>query len=85
MVDTDERLSRIYAAIEGGTLNGSESTLKERVASLIASRDRAVEALAYARKSLALPIEIDAVAIERFTRQMREQLISVRLPRGRPI
>jgi hypothetical protein len=76
VVDTEERLSRIYAAIEGGTLNGSEPTLKERITSLTASRDRAVEALAYAKKSLAMPIEIDAVAIERFTRLMREQLIS---------
>ncbi len=76
VVDTEERLSRIYAAIEGGTLNGSEPTLKERITSLTASRDRAVEALAYAKKSLAMPIEIDAVAIERFTRLMREQLTS---------
>jgi site-specific DNA recombinase len=76
VLDTEERLSRIYAAIEGGTLDASEPSLKERVSSLIASRDRANEALTYAKKSVSQPIEIDAVAIERFTRLMREQLTS---------
>lgn len=76
VLDAEERLSRIYAAIEGGTLDGSEVNLKERVKSLVSSRDKTVEALAYAKKSVALPVEIDAVAIERFIRLMREKLIS---------
>lgn len=35
------------------------------VTSLTASRDRAAQAFAYAKKSVALPIEIDPVAVER--------------------
>jgi len=35
-----------------------------------------VEAADYARKSSALPVQIDPVAIDRFTRLMREPLIS---------
>jgi hypothetical protein len=35
-----------------------------------------VEAADYARKSSALPVQIDPVAIDRFTRLMREQLVS---------
>jgi hypothetical protein len=35
-----------------------------------------VEAADYARKSRALPVQIDPVAIDRFTRLMREQLVS---------
>jgi site-specific DNA recombinase len=35
-----------------------------------------VEAADYARKSSALPVQIDPIAIDRFTRMMREQLIS---------
>jgi hypothetical protein len=46
------------------------------VAFLKAARDRAVEALDYAKKSGADPIEIDPVAIDRFSRLMREQLLS---------
>ncbi len=76
VVDTEERLSRVYAAIEAGTLDAAEPTLKDRIASLTAARDRAGDALAYAKKSAALPVEIDAVAVERFTRLMRDELIS---------
>ncbi len=76
VVDIEERLSRIYSAIEGGSLDPSEPTLKERVASLTATRDRAAEALSYAKKSLTQFAEVDAIAIERFTRLMRDQLIS---------
>ncbi|MBX9845778.1 MAG: recombinase family protein [Xanthobacteraceae bacterium] len=76
MLDAEERLSRIYAAIEGGTLDGSEASLKERVKSLVSSRDKAVEALAYAKKSAANPVDIDTVAIERFIRLMRDRLVS---------
>ncbi|MDB5616353.1 hypothetical protein [Tardiphaga sp.] len=35
-----------------------------------------LEALEYAKNSSVLPVEIDPVAIERFTRLMREQLVS---------
>lgn len=74
--DAGERLARLYASIEAGTIDGTDPTLKERVAALKATRDRAAEALEYARKSSVLPVEIDPVAIERFTRLMREQLVS---------
>jgi fumarate hydratase class II len=49
---------------------------QRRVAALKAGRDKAAEALDYARKSSATPIEIDPIAIDRFTRLMREQLVS---------
>jgi site-specific DNA recombinase len=74
--DAEEKLSRLYAAIETGTIEGNDPTLKDRVTSLKNTRDRAIEALDYAKKSSAHPVEIDPVAIERFTRLMREQLIS---------
>jgi site-specific DNA recombinase len=74
--DAGERLARLYASIEAGTIDGTDPTLKERVAALKATRDRAAEALEYARKSSVLPVEIDPIAIERFTRLMREQLVS---------
>jgi hypothetical protein len=45
-------------------------------AALKNARDRTVEAADYARKSSAIPVQIDPVAIDRFTRLMREQLIS---------
>ncbi|WP_371420442.1 recombinase family protein, partial [Tardiphaga sp.] len=73
--DAGERLSRLYASIEAGTIDGTDPSLKERVAGLKATRDRAMEALEYAKNSSVLPVEIDPVAIERFTRLMREQLV----------
>jgi site-specific DNA recombinase len=76
VADAGERLSRLYASIEAGTIDGTDSTLKERVAALKATRDRALEALDYAKRSSALPIEVDPVAIDRFTRLMRQQLVS---------
>jgi hypothetical protein len=40
------------------------------------ARDRSIEALDYAKKSSLVPIEIDPAVIERFTRLMREKLVS---------
>ncbi len=74
--EAEERLSRLYAAIEAGTIDGTDPMLKERVAALKDGRDRAAEALDYAKKSSASPIEIDPMAIDRFSRLMREQLTS---------
>jgi hypothetical protein len=74
--------------MEAGTIEGTDPSLKERVAGI--ARDRAVEASDYARKSSALPVQIDPVAIDRFTRLMRLQLVSGRrrgpqsLPRQHP-
>jgi site-specific DNA recombinase len=51
--EAEERLGRLYAAIEAGTIDGTDSTLKDRVAALKAGRDKAVEALDYAKKSSA--------------------------------
>ncbi|MBN9041751.1 MAG: zinc ribbon domain-containing protein [Rhizobiales bacterium] len=76
VTDAEERLSRLYASIEAGTIDGTDPTLRERVTALKTSRDRALEALDYAKKSSTVPIEIDPVAIDRFTRLMREQLVS---------
>ena len=76
VTDAEERLSRLYASIEAGTIDGTDPTLKERVAALKTTRDRALEALDYAKKSSAAPIEIDPIAVDRFIRLMREQLVS---------
>jgi site-specific DNA recombinase len=76
VADTGERLSRLYGSIEAGTIDGTDPALKDRVAALKSARDSALEALEYAKRSSALPIEIDPVAIDRFARLMREQLIS---------
>ena len=62
--------------ISAGTVDGTDPTLRERVASLRNTRDRSTEALDYAKKSGAVPIEIDPVVIERFTRLMRERRVS---------
>jgi site-specific DNA recombinase len=74
--DAEERLTRLYGAIEAGTVDGTDPTLRERVATLKNARDKSIEALDYAKKSSVVPIEIDPVVIERFTRLMRERLVS---------
>jgi site-specific DNA recombinase len=76
VAEAGERLLRLYASIEAGTIDGTDPMLKERATALKATRDRALEALDYAKKSSALPIEVDSVAVDRFTRLMREQLVS---------
>ncbi|MDB5565020.1 MAG: hypothetical protein JWP84_1586 [Tardiphaga sp.] len=76
VADTGERLSRLYGSIEAGTIDGADPALKDRVAALKSARDSAMGALDYAKRSSALPIEIDPVAIDRFARLMREQLIT---------
>jgi site-specific DNA recombinase len=76
VADTGERLSRLYASIEAGTIDGTDPALKDRVSALKSARDSALDALEYAKRSSALPIEIDPVAIDRFARLMREQLVS---------
>jgi hypothetical protein len=42
--EAEERLSRLYAAIRAGTIDGTDPTLKERVAALKENLDRAAEA-----------------------------------------
>ena len=74
--EAEERLGRLYAAIEAGTIDGTDPTLRDRIAALKAGRDKAAEALDYAKKSSTSPIEIDPIAIDRFTQLMREQLTS---------
>lgn len=74
--DAKERLSRLYGAIEAGTVDGTDPTLKERVGSLKNVRDRAGEALAYARTTSTLPVEINPSAVNKFTVMMRERLIA---------
>ncbi|MDN3277962.1 hypothetical protein QWJ07_27110 [Frankia sp. RB7] len=76
VTNAEERLSRLYASIEAGTIDGTDPTLEERVAALKTTRDRALEALDYAKNSSAVPIEIDLVAIDRFTRLICEQFVS---------
>ncbi len=76
VASAEERLSRIYAAIEAGALDASEATLKDRVSALIEGRNKAAEALEYTRKSLSQSVDIDAVAVDRFTQLMQERLIS---------
>jgi len=49
--DAEERLTRLYGAIEAGTLDGTDPTLRERVAALKGARDKSIEALDYAKKS----------------------------------
>ena len=73
--DAEERLTRLYGAIEAGTVDGTDPTLRERVAALKGARDKSIEARDYAKKSGLVPIEIDPVVIERFTRLVRERLI----------
>jgi hypothetical protein len=46
------------------------------VAALKSPRKSGLEALDYSKRSSALPIEIDPVAIDRFARLVREQLVS---------
>jgi hypothetical protein len=43
--DAEERLTRLYGAIEAGTVDGTDPTLRERVAALKGARDKSIEAL----------------------------------------
>ena len=45
VADTGERLSRLYASIEAGTIDGTDPALKGRVAALKSARDGAWDAL----------------------------------------
>jgi hypothetical protein len=64
-------IGRLYASIEAATVDGTDPPLKERTAALKSTRDRAIEAFDYARKSGAVPVEIDPVAIDHLTRLTR--------------
>ncbi len=68
------------AAIEASTIDAADPGLKERPTALKNSRDRATGALA--KGSAAAPV-IDSVAVDRFTRLMREQLVSGDVAAGR--
>ena len=74
--DADLRLGRLYETIENGTIDGSDPTLKQRIAKLRETRDRANEVLEYARKNAAVSLTVDPVAVETFVRMVRERLTS---------
>ena len=76
LAEAELRLGRIYTAIELGTLDVTDPTLKGRIAALGAERDRLREALDYARATRAEPVAIDPGAVERFTHLVRERLRS---------
>lgn len=76
IADADQRLSRLYKAIEEGTIDGSDPTLKERISNLRETRDRATEALDYARRNAAASLTVDPVAVDTFIRMIRERLTS---------
>ena len=76
IADADQRLSRLYKAIEEGTIDGSDPTLKERISNLRETRDRATGALDYARRNAAASLTVDPVAVETFIRMIRERLTS---------
>ncbi len=57
-------------------LDASDPTLKERAAALRESRDRAQDALEYARRSTAEATTISPAAVETFARHARERLLN---------
>lgn len=73
--EADVKLGRLYKAIEEGVIDATDPTLKERTVALREARDRAAEALDYARRSMADAVTIDPAAVETFTRLARERLL----------
>jgi len=63
-------LKNVFGRVGNRPVNWSQ-----RKAARKSARDRAVAAADYARKSSVLPVEMDPIAIDRFT-PMREQLTS---------
>lgn len=76
LAEAELRLTRIYGAIELGTVDVADPTLKQRIAALSAERDRLREALDYARATRTEPVAIDPEAVGRFARLVRERLLS---------
>ena len=73
--DADERLSRLYGAIEAGTVDGTDPTLKESWFSQKRPGPGGGSS-AYARTTSTLPVEIDPIAVNKFTVMMRDRLVS---------
>ena len=74
VTEAELRLGRIYKAIEEGALDPADPTLRQRVDGLRDTRDRAREALDYAKRTSTAPFEVDPVIVERFVRDMRERM-----------
>jgi chromosome segregation ATPase len=78
--EAEEKLNRIYAAIEDGVIELSDPTLKARLDHLKVERDRSQAALDRAREETREAPEVDPVLVDRFARLMRENLASGEVP-----
>ncbi len=71
--EADERLRRLYKAMEDGIAD-LDDILKDRITALKADRDRVHGALARARSGLHPAVDISPNVVERFGQAMREKL-----------
>ena len=77
--DAEERLRRLYRLIEDG-LAQMDEILKDRIASLKATQAAATAALDRARSATRGTDDVSPLAVDRFTRVMRERLTTGEVP-----
>jgi site-specific DNA recombinase len=73
VVDSDERLKRLYRSIEGGIVE-LDDILRDRTATLKSERERAKAALDRARSQCGTAIAIDREKIDAFSQLMIDKL-----------
>jgi site-specific DNA recombinase len=79
MIDTDDKLKRLYRLVEDG-LTDVDEVLKERLNTLKADRDRAKAALERAEEHSGSQRQIDPALIERFGRTIHENFSTGSVP-----
>jgi len=79
VIEADEKLARLYRLVEDG-LTDLDPVLRDRLASLKATRDQAQAALDRAKESSAETIQVDPAVLERFGRTMQEHFTSGSVP-----
>jgi site-specific DNA recombinase len=77
--EADERLRRLYKLVEDGR-DEVDDILKGRIADLKLAREKALAALERARSGTRAVEDISPIAVERFTRTMREKLTTGEVP-----
>jgi site-specific DNA recombinase len=80
LTDAEERLGRLYSAIENGVADAADTTLKERVAAVKTERDIAKVAFDRAVGEMKPDAKITAEKIAAFTEVMRTNVLSGETP-----
>ncbi len=77
--EADERLRRVYKAMEDGIAE-MDDILRDRITALKADRDRVHGALGRAKSGLRPTVDISPLVVERFGQVMREKLTAGEVP-----